>query len=125
MDSEAEFAFVAWDTDAATITDGIPFDMAGVEHGHVDGRCSFESILVKCRLQDPALRLLGRIVHGVDIPADLGSSRRKHTDCERSPTGSPSCTGRTTTRRAASKSSMYDALYAWCREQVTRRERDH
>ncbi len=48
--------------------------MAGVELGHVDGRGSFESILVKYRLQDPALRLLGRIVHGADIPADLGSS---------------------------------------------------
>ncbi len=74
VDSGAEFAFVARDADAATITDGIPFDMAGVELGHVDGRCSFESILVKYRLQDPAIRLLGRIVHGADIPADLGSS---------------------------------------------------
>ena len=38
------------------------------------GRCSFEAILAKYRLTDPALLRLARIVHAADIAADL------HTD---------------------------------------------
>jgi hypothetical protein len=45
IDPEAEFEFVPSDTDPTTITDGIPFDMKGVELGHHQGRCSFESFL--------------------------------------------------------------------------------
>jgi hypothetical protein len=75
VDPGAEFVFVERDSDPAALRDAIPYDMAGVELGHVDGRCSFESILVKHGLTgDPALVLLGKIVHGADIPADLPSS---------------------------------------------------
>jgi hypothetical protein len=37
-----------------------PFDVEGVELGHRDGRCSFESILLKYELdRDPALAIVG------------------------------------------------------------------
>src|SRR5438552_3666463 len=49
----------------------VPYDVPDVELGHVDGRCSFESILVKYKLRDHALQLLGRIVHGADVPEDI------------------------------------------------------
>jgi len=42
----------------------------GVELGHVDGRCSFDSIIVKYELKDPALDRLAQIVHGADVSAD-------------------------------------------------------
>ena len=45
--------------------------MRGVELGHRDGRCSFESILVKYSLSDPASARLAEIVH----EADLGDER--------------------------------------------------
>jgi hypothetical protein len=45
--------------------------MRGVQLGHRDGRCSFESILVEYGLDDPALARLGEIVH----EADLGDDR--------------------------------------------------
>jgi hypothetical protein len=48
----------------------IPYDVKDVELGHVDGRCSFESIMVKCGLEDPALKRLAQIVHGADVVAD-------------------------------------------------------
>src|SRR5437870_8238664 len=54
--------------------DAVPFDVDGAELGHVDGRCSFESILLKYGLDDPALGRLARIVHGADIEADVAQT---------------------------------------------------
>ena len=39
--------------------------------GHVDGRCSFESVLLKYGLDDPALARMAQIVHCADIEADV------------------------------------------------------
>src|SRR5690349_24847122 len=49
----------------------IPYDVKGVELGHVDGRCSFESIMLKYKLTDPALQKMAKIVHGADVAADI------------------------------------------------------
>jgi len=47
IDSEAEFIFVPKNQigQAAKETGAIPFDAPGVELGHHEGRCSFESII--------------------------------------------------------------------------------
>ena len=45
VDSDAEFVFV--DDPDEVPADATPFDMRGVELGHRDGRCSFESILAR------------------------------------------------------------------------------
>jgi len=66
VDSDAEFVFV--DDPDEVPADATPFDMRGVELGHRDGRCSFESILVRYQLaDDPALERIGRVVHEADI----------------------------------------------------------
>jgi len=52
----------------------VPYDVEGMQLGHVDGRCSFDSILLKYGLDDLALRRLGAIVHGADVEADLRKS---------------------------------------------------
>jgi len=41
--------------------------MQGMELGHRDGKCSFESIIEKYQLRDPALALLAKIVHGANV----------------------------------------------------------
>ena len=69
VDAEAEFVFVSDPDDVPP--DATPFDMRGVELGHREGRCSFESIIVKYGLDDPALDRLAQIVH----EADLGDER--------------------------------------------------
>lgn len=69
VDPDAEFVFVS-DPDEVP-ADATPFDIRGVELGHREGRCSFESILVKYGLDEPALARLGEIVH----EADLGDER--------------------------------------------------
>lgn len=69
VDPQATFAF-APDAEAAERLGGTPFDMRGVELGHHQDRCSFESILVKYGLDDPALRELAAVVHEADVDDD-------------------------------------------------------
>ena len=75
VDSQAEFIFVPKNEVERVVRESaaIPFDAPGVELGHQDGRCSFESILIRYDLKDPALQRLARIVHAADIEADIDS----------------------------------------------------
>src|SRR6202043_3092434 len=74
IDPEAEFLYVpAAEVLAVAEREGaIPYGVGGVELGHVDGRCSFESIVLKYELKDAALDRLALIVHGADVSADAG-----------------------------------------------------
>ena len=68
VDPDATFMFVDR-TDDRDI-DAIPFDMRGAEIGHHHGRCSFETLLDKYELRDPALRRMGVIIRAIDMPLD-------------------------------------------------------
>jgi hypothetical protein len=71
VDPEAEFVFLPHDTDWSRLSDGIVFDVPNCELGHHGEDVSFNSILKKYNLTDPALRLLGEIVRAADSsPAD-------------------------------------------------------
>ncbi len=74
IDQNAAFEFVAYDTDPKTIKDGIPFDMKDVELGHRGDKCSFEAIIQKYELKDPALLELAKIVHAADVPEDIDTA---------------------------------------------------
>ncbi len=120
VDNEAEFLFVPKNqVDKVTKETGaIPFDAPDVELGHHDGRCSFESIMLKYDLKDPALLHLAKIVHAADVAQDIdtdpiargleaiasGFSVRYPDDEE----------------NLAHQFEVYDALYAWCRLQVAK-----
>lgn len=69
VDREATFAF-APDPTRAKRLGGTPFDMRGVELGHHEGRCSFESVVLKYGLDDAALRELAAVVHEADVDDD-------------------------------------------------------
>lgn len=122
VDSEAKFLFVPKNqvTTTAEATGAIPFDVVGVELGHHEGKCSFEAILQKYELGDPALARLAKIVHAADIASDL------HED-EIGPGLEAIATGFGVIRpddqeNLAAQFVVYDALYAWCRLQVARDE---
>jgi hypothetical protein len=66
IDPEATFAFAA-DAEGARALGGTPFDMRGVELGHHEGRCSFETILHLHGLTDPALQEIAAMVHDADL----------------------------------------------------------
>ena len=68
IDNSAEFLYVpAADVlNTAKETGAIPYDIAGVEMGHVGDFCSFDAFLLKYKLSDPALQQLAIIVRGAD-----------------------------------------------------------
>jgi hypothetical protein len=66
IDRGATFGFAA-DAEAARALGGTPFDMLGVDLGHHEGRCSFETILHRYSLSDPALHEMAAMVHDADL----------------------------------------------------------
>lgn len=120
IDSEAEFLFAPKNQieKVAGEIEAIPFDTPGAELGHVDGRCSFESIIKKYDLKEPGLLRLAQIVHAADVDEDIdkdpiargfeaiasGYSLRYPEDLE----------------NLEHQFEVYDALYAWCRLQVAK-----
>ena len=118
IDSQAEFMFVARSEveRVAKIEGAIPFDIPGVELGHVDGRCSFESILLKYELRDPALLRLAKIIHAADVDADIDQDPIAR-GLEAIATGFGLRYPEDETNLEI-QFEVYDALYAWCRLQV-------
>jgi hypothetical protein len=45
----------------------IPFDMADVEFGHHGARCTFETLVHRFGVTEPAVRHIGEIVHDLDL----------------------------------------------------------
>jgi hypothetical protein len=121
IDPDAEFLYVpAPDVTAAAERDGaIPYDVGGVELGHVDGRCSFESIIRKYELKDAALDRLALIVHGADVSADLGITPEA-AGLKAIAHGFAMVHGDDDHQKIALETPLYDALYAWCQHQVGR-----
>jgi hypothetical protein len=120
IDNEAEFLYVPTSQIEKVVaeTGAIPYDAPNVELGHVDGRCSFESIIVKYGLKEPGLLRMAKIVHAADVSEDIdtdpiargleaiasGYSLRFPEDME----------------NMEHQLEVYDALYAWCRMDVAR-----
>jgi hypothetical protein len=122
IDRDAEFLYVPADDvlEVAARGGATAFDVPGVELGHVDGRCSFESILLKYDLTtDPALVALGRIVHAADVAADIGSAP-EGAGLKAIAHGFALLWKEDDRRKIELESPLYDALYAWCQEQVNR-----
>jgi hypothetical protein len=77
VDEDAELIYAPGDRvmDEAARQDAIPYDVKDVELGHVDGRCSFESIMLKYDLlSDAALIELAKVVHAADVSEDIDTS---------------------------------------------------
>src|SRR5207302_1900704 len=69
VDPKARFVFVG---DAEDVPgDATPFDVPGAELSHHGDDCTFETLLERYELDDPALAAIGRAVH----EADLGDDR--------------------------------------------------
>lgn len=116
VDKDAEFLYVPADQvlSVAERDGAIPYDVPGVELGHMTGRCSFESIIVKYGLTgDPGLLELARIVHAADVDSDIDTSP-EGWGLQAIAKGFSILHGRNDHQKIALESPMYDALYAWC-----------
>jgi hypothetical protein len=120
VDPQAEFLYVpSGEVMATAAREGaIPYDVKGAELGHVDGRCSFESIMLKYNLTgDPALAAVARIVHAADVADDIDTAPEGR-GLKAIAHGFSSLFGTDDHKKIALETPMYDALYAWCREQA-------
>ncbi len=66
VDSRARFRFVAGSRAPARPGE-VRFDMTEAEVTHEGGRCTFEVLLDRLGLTDPALRRIAEIVHDIDL----------------------------------------------------------
>ena len=119
IDPEAQFLFVPDEAVLPTARreGAVPFDVPGAELGHVEGRCSFESILRRYGLTDPALQLLGRIVHGADISEDL-EIEPEAAGLRAIAHGFALLYGADDQTKLRLETPLYDALYRWCQQRV-------
>ena len=117
IDLQAEFVFLPAATDWASIKDGVVYDVPNCELGHHSEDVSFNSILKKHKLTDPALQLLGEIVRAADShpsnphPAGEGLRWIAHGF---------SALGLSDPEILEREFIVYDALYAECRGRVSR-----
>ena len=83
IDPEAEFGFLPHQTDWAKITDGVVYDVPNCELGHHGEDVSFDSILKKYKVSDPALSLLAEIVRAADSHPKTPHTRRRGAAVDR------------------------------------------
>lgn len=121
IDNQAEFLFVPKSQVKiiAAEIEGIPFDVAEVELGHMDGRCSFESILLKYGLTDPALLRMAKIIHTADTSE--GYDREPIAVGLEAIASGFSLLHPCDEDNLAIQFEVYDALYAWCRLDIARK----
>ncbi len=116
IDPAAEFVFLPQNTDWASVTDGVVYDVPNCELGHHGEEVSFGSILRKYNLTDPALLLLGKIVRAADShppdphPAGEGLRWIAHGF---------SALGLSDQEILEREFIVYDALYAECKRRVS------
>ena len=114
VDPEAEFFFTPKEMvfDKAVELGAIPYDIPGAEYSHEGDLCTFDYILKKHNLNDPALRQLAVIVRGADTDSfelapqaaglwaiSAGLSHNIKNDHEQLTVGM----------------KIYDALYSWAK----------
>jgi hypothetical protein len=120
VDPDAEFLYVPHTQvmPVAQKEGAIPYDVPDVELGHVDGRCSFESIVVKYGLiGDLGLVELAKIVHAADVFADIDASPEGR-GLKAIAYGFALLHGLDDHKKIELETPMYDALYAWCQKKA-------
>ena len=120
IDADAEFLYVPRDQvlDTATSEGAHSYDAPGAEYTHRDGKCSFDVLVEDFGLTgDPALVRLAEIVHAADVTEDRDSSpegRGLYAIAH----GFALLHGTADHKKIELETPVYDALYAWCQEQV-------
>ena len=118
VDPESEFVFLPHRTDWSKIEDGIVFDVPNCELGHHGEDVSFNSILKKYNLRDPALILLGEIVRAADSRPKEPHAAGEGLRWIAAGFGGLGLSDHEVLER---EFVVYDALYTECKRQTSRR----
>ena len=124
IDHDAQFIFVPADKvmEIAEREKAIPFDVPGVELGHHEGKCSFEAIITKYRIKEPAVHLLAEIVHGADVKQDI-HGRPEAPGLKAIAEGFRALNLNDDHEILEKEFIVYDALYAYCCELIRREQK--
>ena len=118
IDPDAEFLYVPADRvlEIAEAEGAHSYDAPGARYTHRDRLCSFEVLVEEYAIEDRAVQLLARIVHGTDVAEDRDAT--------------PESRGLFAIaegfhllelgdhRQLELSEPVYDALYAWCRRET-------
>lgn len=119
IDPDAEILYVPTDQVLATAGDvgGHSFDMPGAAYDHRGNQCTFEVLIDDYELGgDPALVRLARIVHAADIDSEIDTDPFAPALLALAFGG---LDVEADDHRLLERASfVYDALYAWCQQQV-------
>ena len=118
IDPAAEFLYVPADEVLAVAEreDALSYDAPGARYTHRDGLCSFEVLVEEYGIDDSAVRLLARIVHGADVAEDVHVTPQSAG--LRAVAEGFSYFVADDHRQLELELPVYDALYAWCRREV-------
>ncbi len=118
IDPEAEIVYVPPDEvlSYADREGATSFDAPGATYTHHNGNCSFETLVEEFRIEDPAVMLMARVIHGADVAEDVRAT--------------PESAGLLAIadgfalldvddqRQLELELPVYDALYAWAQAEV-------
>ncbi len=120
IDPDAEIVYVPRDQvlDYAERVGATSFDAPGAKYTHRDGKCSFETLVEEFKIDDPAVALLARVVHGADVSEDRDATPQSR-GLEAIADGF-ALLDIDDQRQLELELPVYDALYAWAQNQLSR-----
>lgn len=120
IDPEAEFLFVPAQEvfQVAARQKATIYGVPGVELGHEEGKTSFEALVAKYGIEDPAIHLLAQIVHGAGVTHDL-FERPEAPGLKAIAEGFRHLKLSDDYEILFQEFFVYDALYAYCQRKLT------
>ena len=118
VDPQAQCLYVPPDQVLAVASQegAVPYDVPDVELGHHGAECSFDAIIRKYNLIDPALKRLALIVRGADTDAKDLTPQSRGLDAIAEGFRLTYGDDHELLER---EMPVYDALYAYCQQQET------
>jgi hypothetical protein len=119
VDPKAEFIFVPVEKIAEVVKKekAIPYDAPGVELGHHGDKCSFDAVVEKYKIEDPAVLELAKIVRAADTDKMEAAPEAAGLEAVMTGLGIASKDDHETIAEA---SVVYDALYNNCKLKLIR-----
>jgi hypothetical protein len=121
IDKDAEFLYVPREQvlEVAAKEGAHSYDAPGATYTHRDGKCSFDVLVEEFGLtEDVALVRLAEIVHAADVSEDRNTSP-EGPGLYAIAHGFALVHGTADHDKLELETPMYDALYAWCQDQVS------
>ena len=118
IDPQAEIVYVPTKEvlDYASREGATSFDAPGARYTHHDGKCTFETLVEEYKIDDAAIALLAKVVHGADVSEDRDATPQSRG--LQAIADGFALLGVDDQRQLELELPVYDALYAWAQDKV-------